>query len=71
MELTDFSFKVFNTDDTKNGEVIRITPLEVEINRHKEHIDEVVTNLNRMDIFLEHDWLVRYNSEVNWKEGKI
>ena len=22
-------------------------------------------------MFLEHDWLVKHNPEVNWKEGKI
>ena len=35
MKLINFSFKVYNVDRTKNGEVIRIAPLEVEINRHK------------------------------------
>jgi len=30
------SFKVFNADGTKNGEVTRFAPLEVEIDRHKE-----------------------------------
>ena len=29
-------FKVFNADGTENGEVTRFTPLEVEIDRHKE-----------------------------------
>jgi len=24
-----------------------------------------------MDIFLEYNWLVKHNSEVNWKEDKI
>ena len=30
------SFEVFNTNGTKNGEVIQYALLEVEINRHKE-----------------------------------
>ena len=34
--LINFSFKVFNADRTKNGEVTKVVPLEVEINRHKE-----------------------------------
>jgi len=46
-------------------------PLEVEINRHKEYIEVAVMDLNRMDMFLGHDWLVKYNPEVNWKEDKI
>jgi len=36
MKLINFSFKVFNADGTKNGEVTRMVPLEIEINRHKE-----------------------------------
>jgi len=32
----NFSFKVFNMDRTKNEEVTRVVPLEIEINRHKE-----------------------------------
>ena len=24
-----------------------------------------------MDVFLDHDWMVKYNSEVNWKNGMI
>ena len=31
----NFSFKVFNTDGTKNREVTRVAPLEIEINGHK------------------------------------
>ena len=31
----DRSFKVFNTDRTKNREVTKFVPLEVEIDRHK------------------------------------
>ena len=70
IKLVDFSFEVFNVDGTKNGEVTRIVPLEVEINGHKEYINVVVMDLNRTYMFLGHDWLVRHNPEVNWKEGK-
>jgi len=28
-------------------------------------------DLNRMDMFLGHDWLVKYNPEVNWKKRMI
>ena len=30
----------------------------------------VVTDLNGIDMFLEHDWLVKHNSEVNWDKNK-
>ena len=35
-ELMNRSFKVFNTDGTKNREVTRFVLLEMEINGHKE-----------------------------------
>jgi len=69
--LINFSFEVFNTDGTKNGEVTKVAPLEIEINRHKKQLEAVVTDLNGTDMFLEHDWLVKHNPEVNWKNGTI
>ena len=67
----NFSFKVFNADRIKNREVTKIVPLEIEINRHKKQLKAVVTDLNGMDMFLEHDWLVKHNPEVNWKNRTI
>jgi len=67
----DFSFEVFNTDKTKNEEVTKVAPLEVEINRHKETLEVAVMDLDGTDIFLGHDWLVKHNPEVNWKNGTI
>ena len=71
MKPANIAFKVFNTDRTKNGEVTWFALLKVEINRYKEQIDTVVTDLNSMNMFLGYDWLVRHNSKVNWKEGII
>ena len=67
----DFSFKVFNTDGTKNGEVTKVAPLEIEINRHKETLEVAVMDLDGIDMFLGHDWLVKHNPEVNWRNGTI
>ena len=67
----NFSFEVFNTDETKNGEVTKVASLEVEINGHKETLKAAVMDLNRTDMFLGHDWLVKHNPEVNWKNGII
>ena len=67
----NFSFKVFNADGTKNGEVTKVAPLEIEINGHKETLEAAVTDLDETDIFLDHDWLVKHNLEVNWKNGII
>ena len=71
MKLIDFSFEVFNADRTKNREVTKVAPLEIEINGHKETLEAVVTDLNSIDMFLSHDWLVKHNPEVNWKNGTI
>ena len=67
----DFSFEVFNADRMKNGEVTKVAPLEVEINGHKETLEAAVTDLDGTDMFLGHDWLVKHNPEVNWKNGTI
>jgi len=48
-----------------------VVPLEIKINGHKEQLETVVTDLNRTDMFLGHDWLVKHNPEVNWKNGTI
>ena len=67
----NFSFEVFNTNRMKNREITKMAPLEIEINGHKEQLEAVVTDLNRTDMFLGHDWLVKHNPEVNWKNGTI
>jgi len=67
----DFSFEVFNADGTKNEEVTKVAPLEVEINGHKETLEAAVMDLNGIDMFLKHDWLVKHNTEVNWKNRTI
>jgi len=67
----NFSSKVFNADRTKNRKMTRVVPLEIEINSHKEQLEATVMDLNRTDIFLGHNWLVKHNPEVNWKNGTI
>ena len=70
-KLINFSFEVFNTDRTKNKEVTKMASLEIKINEHKKQLEAVVTDLNSTDMFLGHDWLVKHNLEVNWKNGTI
>jgi len=70
-KLINFSFEVFNADGTKNGEVTKMASLEIKINRHKETLKAVVMDLNGTDMFLGHDWLVKHNPEVNWKNSTI
>ena len=70
-KLINFSFEVFNVNRTKNGKVTKIAPLVIEINRHKEQLEATVTDLNRTDMFLGHDWLIKHNPEVNQKNRTI
>ena len=70
-KLINFSFEVFNVDGTKNRKITRVVPLEIEISGHKEQLEAAVTNLNGTDMFLGHDWLVKHNPEVNWKNRTI
>ena len=67
----NFSFEVFNADRIKNREVTRVAPLKIKINNHKEQLEAAVTDLDGTDMFLGHDWLVKHNPEVNWKNGTI
>jgi len=67
----NFSFEVFNINGIKNREVTKVASLEIEINAHKEQLEAVVMDLNRIDMFLGHDWLVKHNPEVNWKNRMI
>ena len=67
----DFSFKVFNVNETKNGEVTKVAPLEIEINGHKKTLEAAVIDLDGTDMFLGHDWLVKHNQEVNWRNRTI
>jgi len=67
----NFSFEVFNANGIKNGEVTKVAPLKIEINGHKETLEAVVMDLDGTDMFLGHDWLVKHNPEVNWKNGTI
>ena len=71
MRPINFSFEVFNIDGMKNREVTRVVPLEIKINGYKEQLEATVTDLNRTDMYLGHDWLVKHNPEVNWKNGMI
>ena len=71
MKPINFLFEVFNTDGTKNGKVTKVASLEIKINGYKEQLEVAVTDLNRTDMFLGHDQLVKHNAEVNWKNRII
>jgi len=46
MKPINFSFEVFNTNGTKNREVTKMAPLEIEVNRCKEKLEAVVMDLD-------------------------
>ena len=71
IESMNRSFEIFNANETKSGEVIKYMLLELEINRHMEKINVAVIDLNDTDIFLEYNWLVKHNLEVNWDKETI
>jgi len=71
MRPINFSFEVFNVDGMKNRKVTKVVPLEIKINEYKKQLEAAVTDLNNMDMFLGHDWLVKHNPEVNWKNRTI
>ena len=48
-----------------NHKVTQFVPLELEINGYTENINIVVIDSNSIDIFLEHDQLVKYNLGLN------
>ena len=63
--------KVQEGSDNENREVTKVASLEIKINGYKETLEVVIMDLNSMDMFLGHDWLVKHNPEVNWKNGTI
>ena len=67
----NFSFEVFNADGMKNGEITKVALLEIKIHGHKEILEAAVMDLDGTDMFLGHDWLVKHNPGVNWKNGTI
>ena len=49
----------------------KIASLKIKINGHRKQLEATVMDLNGMDMFLGHDWLVKHNLEVNWKNRMI
>ena len=66
-------FNIFNIDRTRSGnyKATQFILLELEIKEYTENINVVIINLNGMDIFSEHNQLVKHNTEVNWNKEII
>ena len=61
------TFNTFNTNRTRSGnyKVTWFAPLKLEIKEYTENINVVILNINVMNIFLEHNQLVKHNIEVH------
>jgi predicted aspartyl protease len=72
-ELITVPFNVFNADGTKSGEAMisEYIPMELSTNGHMEQVEAVVADIKGTDIYLGHNWLVKHNQKINWKEGII
>ncbi len=64
---------VYNADGTHNqdSDITKFVELCMTIGEHRKHIDLMVTNLGKKDIYLGHDWLKCHNLSINWKTGNI
>ncbi len=64
---------VYNANGTRNqgGDITEFVELSMTIGEHCERIDLAMTNLEKKDIYLRHDWLKRHNLSVNWERGTI
>jgi len=60
-------FNMYNSDRSRNEEktIREFIPLEINSNGHIKQIDAVVLEIKEMDLFIEHDWLVEHNPEVD------
>ena len=60
-------FDVYNSDGSRNEKktIKEFVPLEINSNEHIEQIDAVVLEIKETDLFLEHDWLIEHNPEVD------
>jgi len=60
-------FDIYNSNRSRNGEkrIKEFVSLEINSNEHIKQIDAVVSEIKKMDLFLEHSWLVEHNPEVD------
>ena len=68
-----FITPVYNADDTlnKNRSIKEFAMLQLAINDYYKHIDLTITELGNTDLFLEYDWLTKYNPEIDWGQGTV
>jgi hypothetical protein len=45
--------------------------MELSMDKHMEQLEAVVADIKGTDIYLGHNWLVKHNLKIDWKEGII
>ena len=66
-------FDTFSADRIKGSKykVTQFVLLKLKINGYIENIDVVIIDFNGIDMFLEYNWLVKHDLEVNWKKAQF
>ena len=64
---------VFNVDGTpnKSGEIMHYAKNLVQMGDHIGQIHVAISNLRKRPLILGHDWLKKYNPNINWMEELI
>ena len=64
---------VYNADGTLNsgGMITHTLTLRMNIGKHSERITLGVTNLEKSDLFLGHEWLRHHNPSIDWQSGSL
>ena len=62
-----------NADGTlnKNGATTDFVIMHMEIGDHVKQIILLVTDLNKSDVFISHDWIHHHNPEIDWRKETI
>jgi hypothetical protein len=66
-------FNIFNADGSKNRQatISEYMPMQLSMDGHTEQLEAVVADIKGTEIYIGHNWLVKHNPKINWKEGVI
>jgi len=59
---------VYNADGTlkKNGSITETVSMKMVVQNHAETITFSVSSLGQFNVFIEHEWLVKHNPNIDW-----
>jgi hypothetical protein len=63
----------YNADGTMNrlGQIMEYVEMQLTIDEHQELIHLAVTDLGKADLFLDYEWFVKHNPEIDWTKGEV